>query len=359
MSLLRLENVVQRHVERRTGREFEALRVHELSIEAGEILAVVGPNGSGKSTLLEALAFLVRPSDGRALLDGVDAWQDGKALWARRRVPMLLQCTYLFTGSVQDNVMYGLRVRGMGRAKARRRAEQALRTVGLAELARRRHAELSGGERRRVALARLLALDSPVIVLDEPTAGLDHESERLIEDVIRSINRERGTTVIMASHNHRQAVGLSTRMVSLIDGKLMPVNLDNLLFGTMRRTGGGGLEFRERRGWVQLFNQEQMAVDVWEGVGPVEGPVKVTIAAGSIAVASAAGADAPGLTGEIDVMRRRRGVCRIGVMLHNGPHLHAELPLEEFAALDLRLGARVVLHVKKDAVRVLAAGLSQ
>jgi len=355
MSLLRLENVVQRHVERRTGRAFEALRVRELSVEAGEILAVVGPNGSGKSTLLEALAFLVRPSSGRAFLDGVDAWQDGKALWARRCVPMLLQGTYLFTGSVQDNVMYGLRVRGTGRAESRQRAEQALHTVGLAELVRRRHAELSGGERRRVALARLLALDSPVIVLDEPTAGLDHESERLIEDVIRSINRERGTTVIMASHNHRQAVGLSTRMVSLIDGKLMPVNLDNLLSGTMRRTAEG-LEFRERRGWVRLFSQEQMAVDAWEGVGPVEGPVKVAIASGSIAVAAASGSEAPGLTGQIDVMRHRRGVCRVGVMLKDGPHLHAELSLTEFAALDLRLGARVVLQVKKGAVHVLATG---
>jgi len=355
MSLLRLENVVQRHAERRTGRAFEALRVHELDVAAGEILAVVGPNGSGKSTLLEALAFLVRPSEGKALLDGVDAWQDGKALWARRRVPMLLQHTYLFTGSVQDNVMYGLRVRGMGRAESRTRAEQALHTVGLTELARRRHAELSGGERRRVALARLLALDSPVIILDEPTASLDRESERLIEDVVRTINKERGTTVILASHNHRQAVGLSTRMVSLIDGKLIPVNLDNLLFGTMRRTAAG-LEFRERRGWVQVFTPEQMTVDAWEGVGPVEGPVKVVIASGSITIAASSESDAPGLTGEIDVMRRRRGVCRVGVMLHNGPHLQTELPLAEFAALDLRLGAPVVLHIKNGAICVLAAG---
>jgi len=355
MSLLQLENVVQRHRERRTGRELEALRVRELSVEAGEVLAVVGPNGSGKSTLLEALAFLVRPSSGRALLDGVDAWRDGKALWARRRVPMLLQRTYLFAGSVRDNVLYGLRVRGVGRAESGRRAEQALHRVGLAELALRRHSELSGGERRRVALARLLALESPVIVLDEPTAGLDRESEKLIEDLIGEINAERGTTVIMASHNFRQSVELSTRMLSLIDGKLMPVNLDNLLFGTMCRTAQG-LEFRERGGWVQVFTAEQMAVDAWEGVGPVDGAVKLAIASGSITVASALPEAASGLVGEIDVMRRRRGVCRIGVTLHDGPHLHAELSQDAFAALDLRLGATVALRVEAGAVRVLAAG---
>jgi tungstate transport system ATP-binding protein len=355
MSLLQLENVVQRYRERRTGREFEALRVHELAVEAGEVLAVVGPNGSGKSTLLEALAFLVRPSSGRALLDGVDAWREGKALWARRRVPMLLQRTYLFAGSVLDNVLYGLHVRGVGRTESKSCAENALQTVGLGELAHRRHSELSGGERRRVALARLLAVDSPVIVLDEPTAGLDRGSEKLIEDLIGQINRERGTTVIMSSHNFRQAVELSTRMVSLIDGKLMPVSLDNLLFGVMRRTAQG-LEFRERGGWVQVFTPAQMAVDAWEGVGPVEGPVKLAIASGSIRVAPASPKEASGLIGEIDVLRRRRGVCRVGVKLHDGPHLHAELPLEAFAALDLRLGATVALQVGAGAVRVLAAG---
>jgi len=131
MSFLRLENVIQQYREQRTGLEFEALRVHELSVEAGEIVTVVGPNGSGKSTLLEILACLIRPSSGRVLFNDSDIWAHGKALWARRQCPMLLQKTVLFSTSVLKNVTFGLRVRGVARAEAVQRAEAALELVGM------------------------------------------------------------------------------------------------------------------------------------------------------------------------------------------------------------------------------------
>jgi len=353
MSPFRLENVVQRYREQKSGAPIEALRVRALSIEAGEILTVVGPNGSGKSTLLELLAFLRPPAEGRVLFEGADVWERKTDLAARRAVPILLQKTVLFSTSVLKNVLFGFRVRGLSSQEAQARALAALRLVHLEHLAHRRHNELSGGEQRRTALARILALDSRVLVLDEPTASLDRESEQVIEDLIRRLNRERGVTLILASHNRGQAAALSTRVVTLLGGKLVPESLDNLLPGTLRRVEGG-FEFTERRGWTRRFAAAELTEDAWEGIGPVEGPVQLAISSASFAV-GAAGATSGALDGVVDSVRQGDGSCRIRVRLGNGPSLYAEIPRAEYARLGLNLGARVALSVKPGAVRVFGA----
>ncbi len=221
MKLFQLQGVVRRYREQDSGRAFDALRVEELTLEAGETVSVTGSNGSGKSTLLETLAFLFRPDEGRILFHETDVWGEGKELWARRHNPMLLQKTTLFSGSVLKNVTFGLRWRGLPREEVFRLADRALELVGMKNLAHRRHDELSGGEKRRVALARVLALETPTIVLDEPTASLDRESEEIVEDLIGRLKRERGVTVIMANHDLEQAVKLSDKVIALHNGKVV------------------------------------------------------------------------------------------------------------------------------------------
>ncbi|MFH1744073.1 MAG: energy-coupling factor ABC transporter ATP-binding protein [bacterium] len=220
MSLFHLENIIHRYPEEKTGRQTVALRIPELSIEHGEFITVVGPNGSGKSTLLELLAFLMRPSEGKIFFETRDAWAESDALSVRRACPILLQKTLLFSCSVHENVMFGLRARGVSKQQAFHQADGSLNLLGISHLAHRRHHELSEGEKRRVALARILALKSEVILLDEPTTSLDQETERLIEGLILRINREQGTTVIMVSHDNQQAMTLSTRIVPLLEGKI-------------------------------------------------------------------------------------------------------------------------------------------
>jgi ABC-type sulfate/molybdate transport systems ATPase subunit len=141
---------------------------------------------------------------------------------------MLLQRTVLFKTSVVKNVMYGLRARGMGRSAAREKAETVLRLVRLDGLAHRTHRELSGGERQRVALARLLALEPDVLLLDEPTAHVDHSAAQLIEEIIQQLHATTGMTVILASHDLRQAETLADRIVTLLDGQLFCGTIDNL-----------------------------------------------------------------------------------------------------------------------------------
>jgi len=352
MSLLELTNVVERHTEERTGRSVEAVRVHNLSVEPGEILSLVGPNGAGKSTLLEVMAFVRRPTEGCVRLDGVDVWKEGRGLWARRRTPMLLQRTLLFSGSVMSNVLYGLRVRNIGRAASRRRAAEALRLVDMLSLAHRAHFELSTGERQRVALARLLALESDILILDEPTASLDRRSERLIENIIRTVNRDIGATVIMASHNLRQALALSTRLITLIDGKVIPANLDNLFFGTMRRIDTG-FQFQESRGWTCTLAPALLVQDSWEKIGPREGPVTVGIPSAAVTLHAPERAKAEDWIGTIDSLRQDDRGCRVRVRLSPAVSLYAQVPSDAARQIPLALGARVAVTIANSSVHVL------
>lgn len=352
MITLQLDNVVRRYRERKTGRWFDALRVPALDVAAGEILSVVGPNGSGKSTLLETLAFLRRPDEGRVLLDGTDIWQARQALEARRRVPMLLQDAVLFSTSVLANVTFGLRVRGVERRDARRRALGALDMVGLPHLAHRRHHELSGGERRRIALARILALETPVIVLDEPTASLDRESEHVIEGLIRDVSRERGTMVIMASHNYRQALALSTRTVTLLAGQLLPGAADNVFTGTLERRDRE-FRFTVRRGLELVFTSAEVAEDESCDRAASDGPCSIYIEANGFAVSPADQGGSVGLEGWVGAASRNDGMCRLRVEVGAHAHVNVELGLEQYRTLGVQLGTRLRLALKPGAVRLL------
>lgn len=216
-----LERVLRCYREERTGAAVEALRIEALELAPGETVAVCGANGAGKSTLLELCAGLQRPDRGTVTVDGVELWQDGPGtLAARRKVPILLQKTVLFSGSVLGNALYGLHARGDRGAPARQRAAAALDAVGLRPLARRRQDELSSGEARRVALARVLALEAPALVLDEPTTGLDRESQAAVEGLIARLGQQERRTILVATHDRRQAEALATRIVTLAAGAI-------------------------------------------------------------------------------------------------------------------------------------------
>lgn len=346
----RLEHVVRRYRQLRSRRSVEALHVEALEVEAGEILGVVGPNGSGKSTLLETMAFLGPSDEGRILLDGQDVWAEGSPLAARRRCPMLLQRTVLLKRSVLENVMYGLRARGLGRGEARRRAEAVLRLVRLDGLAHRGRRELSGGERQRVALARLLALEPDVLLLDEPTAHVDRANARLIEDLIRELHANRGMTVILASHDVAQAQALADRVVTLLGGQLIPRLIDNVFTGRVDGTDGEAMVFHGDDGLRLSVPRGGMDVEV---LGEVETPVEIAVDAERLRVVPASLETAGELVGEIESVEQRRGRCRLLVRLAAGQGVWAEMPLGEYRRLGLNLGMSVGLELGAKAVRLI------
>ena len=196
------------------------LEIERLEVRRGEVLALVGPSGAGKSTLLRLLNFLEYPDRGE-LRYGDRVVDAGLPLALRREVTTVFQRPALLHDSVENNVAFGLGLRADRGPDRRVRVQAALARMGLEGLRRAPARTLSGGEAQRVALARALVLEPKVLLLDEPTANLDPYNVGLIEEVAREINTQRGTTLVLVTHNIFQARRLAGRVGLLLGGRLV------------------------------------------------------------------------------------------------------------------------------------------
>lgn len=197
----------------------------ELVVEEGETVALLGPNGSGKSTILSILAGLVRPDEGTAELDGTTLFRlnGDSSLWRPsydRGIGLLAQDALLFPHlSARDNVAFGPRSLGRGRAAANREALRWLGEVDATELADRKPGQLSGGQAQRVALARALATEPGLLLLDEPMAALDVTTVPQMRALLRRVLE--GRSSILVTHDVLDALLLADRVVVLTDGRIM------------------------------------------------------------------------------------------------------------------------------------------
>jgi thiamine transport system ATP-binding protein len=186
-----------------------------LEVSAGEVVAVFGPSGSGKSTLLRAVAGLVEVESGRVVIDGVDVTS---VPTHRRRVGMVFQDEQLFPHrDVAGNVAFGLEMAGVGRRERESRVEELLSAVGLDGFGDRDVSTLSGGEAKRVALARSLAPRPAVLLADEPLTGLDADLHDRLAVEVGAVLRESGTTTLWVTHDRAEAALVADRSVSLAD----------------------------------------------------------------------------------------------------------------------------------------------
>ncbi|WP_347058547.1 ABC transporter ATP-binding protein [Blastococcus sp. HT6-30] len=195
----------------------------EVEVAGGEVLAVLGPNGAGKSTLVRVLAGLLRPDSGRVVVDG-EVWDGDDAFVPahRRRLGMVFQDALLFPHlSVADNVAFGLRTRGTGRAAARAAAEEWLARVGLEGLGSRRPAELSGGQAQRAALARALVGDPALLLLDEPLSALDARTRLVVRAELRRHLAGFGGSTVLVTHDPVDAMALADRVVVVEEGRVV------------------------------------------------------------------------------------------------------------------------------------------
>jgi len=198
----------------------DILKDISFTIPGGEIFAVIGPSGSGKSTLLRLLDLLEMPTAGTLSILGEDALSGEARFRVRRRMAMLSQKPVIFNRTVYDNIALGMKYRNESEATIGSRIREALREIGLPGYAARSARTLSGGEAQRVALARAIVTDPEILFLDEPTANLDPPSAEKIEEIIRVLNRERGMTIVLSTHDMLQGQQLAGRIGVMMEGRL-------------------------------------------------------------------------------------------------------------------------------------------
>jgi energy-coupling factor transport system ATP-binding protein len=210
--------------------EVEALMGVSLAVEPDEVLGIVGGTGSGKSTLVQHLNLLLAPTSGQVLVDSVDA-QTLRKNELRRRVGLVFQFpeAALFAPTVEEDVAFAPRQLGLNEAGVRERVRETLALLGARHLAGRSPHALSGGEKRRVAIAGVLAMAPEILVLDEPTAGLDPATREDLLGIVRGL-REAGTSVVMVSHDLDEIAEVADRVCFLEAGEVRAVGTPGEVF---------------------------------------------------------------------------------------------------------------------------------
>ncbi len=205
------------------------------SLDAGEVFALIGPTGSGKTTLLRLVDLIDAPTIGRVYFDGDDVTESAQRRFAaRRRMAFVLQKPIVFNSSVFENAACGLKWRGVSGDELRSRVGEVLDRVGLTDYRQRRARTLSGGEMQMVAIARAMAVEPEVLLLDEPTANLDPVSTARIEQLIAGIIDRHRTTILMTTHDMSQGRRLADRAAILLDGEIHQTGEWRELFSSPR-----------------------------------------------------------------------------------------------------------------------------
>ena len=208
----------------------KVLEIPSLRVNSNEVLMVIGPNGSGKSTLLLCLALLLKPATGTIAYRGIQVLGSNHVLQLHRKLAVVFQEPLLLNSTVWDNVTLGLRLRGVKGDEARTRAQKWLERFDIAPLAKRQARMLSGGEAKRVSLARAFVLQPEVLFLDEPFNALDSPTRQALLEDFESVLRETKVTTIMVTHDRNEALVLADKIAVLMRGSIRQLGTPEEVF---------------------------------------------------------------------------------------------------------------------------------
>ena len=316
------------------------LHLDRFAVPPGAAVAVVGPNGSGKSTLLRLLALLERPTQGRVLLDGAIVTPGGPA---RRHVTLVEQRPMLFRATVRENIEFGLQVRGIRRTEVNRRTENVAARLGITPLLGRRRHELSDGEVQRVAVARALAVEPDVLLLDEPASSADRAAALTLYRTLAEERARRPLAVCLASHQLEDAYRWADDVRALTDGRLSPVTPENLFRVELMAAPSGDLK-HACVGTVEIAAMTDRTGPAILAVPPTD------IFVSREPLASSARNTFQGRV--IGLARRGPGGGAVHVTADVGVELIAVVTEEAVRDLGLAPGSPVVFSFKASAVRV-------
>lgn len=274
MSILELKNVCYTYG---TGTPFEKKAVNDVSfsVNKGELIGIIGHTGSGKSTLVQMLNGLMKPTSGQVLLDGVDIWDKPKEIRKIRfKVGMVFQYPeyQLFEETVYKDISFGPFNKGLSQEEIDKEVRRAARFTGLKdELLDKSPFDLSGGEKRRAAIAGVIAMDPDVLVLDEPTAGLDPMGRDVLLSQIIRYHKERQNTVLLVSHSMEDIARVADRIVVMNKSQLVMFDETQKIFARGDELEKIGLRIPQI---TKIMSQlRKRGVDVPEGILTVDAAV--------------------------------------------------------------------------------------
>ena len=262
--IIRVENLTHTYG---AGTPFCRSAVQDMSLDIyrGEFLGIIGHTGSGKSTLIQHLNGLLKPTTGRILLGGKDIWADPKKIRdVRFRVGLVFQYPeyQLFEETVYRDIAFGPTNMGLSKEEIDRRVRESARFAGLSEdLLEKSPFALSGGQKRRVAIAGVIAMEPEVLVLDEPSAGLDPQGREELLANIRAFHRERGTTVVLVSHSMEEIARNVGRIVVMRDAHVYMDGTPRQVFARAEELEQAGLDVPQVTKIAMALRRRGMDID--------------------------------------------------------------------------------------------------
>ena len=261
---IRVENL--KHIYEK-GMPTESLALDNISfeVEDGQLFGIIGHTGSGKSTLLQHLNGLLKPDEGRIHIGGVDITEPGISMTEiRKRIGLVFQYPeyQLFEETVAKDVAFGPRNLGLSEEEAEERVKEALELVGLDyEIFKDRSPfDLSGGQKRRVAIAGVIAMRPEVLILDEPTAGLDPKAHKDVLKMVEEVHRRTGNITILVSHNMADIARLSDKVLVIDSGKVVTVGTPKEVFSHRKELADVGLDLPPITQLTEALRERGMSI---------------------------------------------------------------------------------------------------